>query len=123
MHRYSDAFKQQVLSELERGELGMTALCRKYSLNSPLVYYWIKRMGKFELSTKIVRVEKPDERDRVKELERQIHELKEALADTQVQCLIAESRLEIVCEQQGLDVAEVKKKLKSAPSNKQSEKE
>jgi DNA anti-recombination protein RmuC len=64
-------------------------------------------------------VEKPDERDRIKELERQVKELKNALADTQVRYLIAESQLEIVCEQQGLDAEEVKKKLQAKPSSKQ----
>jgi DNA anti-recombination protein RmuC len=64
-------------------------------------------------------VETPNERDRIKELERQIKDLKNALAETQVRYIIAESQLEVVCEQQGLDVEEVKKKLKDKPSSKQ----
>ena len=47
----------------------------------------------------------------LKELERQIRELKNALAETQVRCVIAESRFEIVCEDQGLDPETDKKKL------------
>jgi ATP:corrinoid adenosyltransferase len=76
-------------------------------------------MGKLDSLPKLIRVEKPDERDRIKELERQVKELKNALADTQVRYLIAESQLEIVCEQQGLDAEEVKKKLQAKPSSKQ----
>ena len=76
-------------------------------------------MGKLDLLPKVIRVEKPNEKDRVRELERQIRELKESLADTQVRYLIAESRFEVVCEQQGLDPEEVKKKLKAKPSSKQ----
>ena len=76
-------------------------------------------MGKFDLLPRAIRVETPNEKDRIKELERQIKDLKNALAETQVRYIIAESQLEVVCEQQGLDVEEVKKKLKDKPSSKQ----
>ena len=76
-------------------------------------------MGKFDLLPRAIRVEKPDEKDRIKELERQIKDLKNALAETQVRYIIAESQLEVVCEQQGLNVEEVKKKVKGKPSSKQ----
>jgi ATP:corrinoid adenosyltransferase len=75
-------------------------------------------MGKLDLLPKHVRVEKPEERDQIKELQRKIKELKDALAETQVRCIIAETRLDIVCEQQGLDPEEVKKKLQEKPSSK-----
>jgi ATP:corrinoid adenosyltransferase len=75
------------------------------------VQYWVKRFGKLESLPKIIRVETPDEKARIKDLERQIRELKNALADTQVRYVIAESQFEVVCEQQGLDPEEVKKKL------------
>ena len=76
-------------------------------------------MGKLASLPIVIRVEKPDEKDQIKELQRQIRELKESLADTQVRCLIAESRFEVVCEEQGLDPEEVKKKLKAKRSSKQ----
>ena len=78
---------------------------------------WLKRMGKLDLLPKLVRVEKPDEKNQIKELERKIRELKDALAETQVRCIIAETRLDIVCEQQGLDPEDVKKKLPAKPSS------
>ena len=74
-------------------------------------------MGKFDLLPRAIRVETHQEKDRIKELERQIKDLKNALAETQVKYIIAESQLEIVCEQQGLDVDQVKKKLKDKPSS------
>jgi len=110
--RYSQAFKQQVISEIESGVLTIGEARAKYGIKGgATLQNWMKRMGKLGLLSKIIRVEKPDEKDRVKELERQIKELKESLADTQVRYLIAESRFEVVCEQQGLDPEEVKKKL------------
>ena len=119
VNRYSEAFKQQVVQEVEGGQGTVQALRRKYGLSANTIQYWIKRMGKLELLPRIIRVEKPDERDRIKELERQIRELKESLADTQVDYLIAKNQFLIVCEEQGLDPEEVKKKLKARPSSKQ----
>ena len=107
--RYSEAFKQQVIQEVESGPLNIYQLSKKYGLSGAMIQYWLRRRGKLDLLPKLVRVEKPDEKDKVKELEKQIRQLKEALADTQVRYLIAETRLEIVCKEQGLDVEEVKK--------------
>lgn len=118
VNRYSEAFKQQVVHEVESGAGSVQELRRKYGLSHNTIQYWIKKMGKLELLPRIIRVEKPNEKDRIKELERQIRELKESLADTQVDYLIAKNQFEIVCEQQGLDPEEVKKKLKAKPSSK-----
>ena len=76
-------------------------------------------MGKLEAIPKIIRVEKPDEKSRIKELERQVRQLKNSLAETQVRYLMAESQFEIMCEQQGLDPQEVKKKLEQKDSSAQ----
>ena len=110
--RYSEAFKNQVIKEVEEGHCSCHEAREKYGIKGvATIQYWMKRMGKLDALPKIIRVEKPDERSRVKELERQIRELKNALADTQVRCVIAESQFEIVCEDQGLNPEEVKKKL------------
>jgi hypothetical protein len=79
----------------------------------------MKRMGKLGLLPKVIRVETPDEKARIKELERQVRELKDSLAETQVRYLISESQFEVVCEQQGLNPEEVKKKLLAKRSSKQ----
>jgi len=116
--RYSEAFKQEVVAEVESGRLNCSQATKRYGLSGGMVTYWLKRMGKLDALPKLIRVEKRDEKDKIEELERQIKELKNALADTQVRYLIAESQLEIVCEQQGLDAEEIKKKLKAKPSSK-----
>jgi transposase-like protein len=121
--RYSEAFKHQVIREIEEGKRTIPQATKVYGIKGvSTIRWWMKRMGKLNLLPTIVRVENPNEKDRIKELERQVKELKNALADTQVQCLIAESRFEVVCEEQGWDPEEVKKKLKDAPSSKQEKK-
>ena len=118
--RYSEAFKQQVVREVEEGTRTFDEVRRAYGIKgTATIQYWMKRMGKFESLPRIIRVEKPDEKDKIKELERQIKELKNSLAETQVRFLISESRFEVVCEQQGLDAEEVKKKLSAKLSSKQ----
>lgn len=110
--RYSEAFKNQVIKEVEEGYCSFQEARKKYGIKGvATVQYWMKRMGKLDALPKIIRVEKPDEKSRVKELERQIRELKNALAETQVRCVIAENQFDIVCEDQGLNPEEVKKKL------------
>jgi transposase len=116
---YSEAFKQEIVREVESGTRSLAEVRQVYHLGSCTVQRWIKRMGKFDLLPRAIRVEKPDEKNRIKELERQIKDLKNALAETQVRYIIAESQLEVVCEQHGLDVEEVKKKVKGKPSSKQ----
>ena len=109
--RYSEAFKHQVVSEVEAGS-SCEYVRKKYGVGgNGTIRHWLKRMGKLELLPKVIRVEKPDEKAKLKELERQIRELKNALAETQVRCVIAESHFEIVCEDQGLDPEAVKKKI------------
>ena len=119
-YRYSEAFKSQVVKEVEDGLSTISEVRRKYGIpGGNTVQQWIKRMGKLALLSKVIRVEKPDEKARIKELERQIRQLKESLADTQVRYLLAETQFEIVCEQQGLDPEEVKKKLEEKNSSEQ----
>jgi transposase-like protein len=117
---YSHAFKNQVVQEVESGQLSIKDVCRKYGIKGAhTVQDWLKRMGKLHILPITLRVEKPDEKDRIKELEGQVKRLKEALADTQVLHLLSEAQFEIVCEQQGLDPKEVKKKLEQKKSSEQ----
>ena len=108
----------QVVQEIEEGRWTLSEAGKVYGIRgSQTVKGWLKRMGKLDLLPKLVRVEKPDEKNHIKELERKIRELKDALAETQVRCIIAETRLDIVCEQQGLDPEDVKKNLPAKPSS------
>ena len=58
----------------------------------------------------MVRVEKPDEADQIRQLKKQIRQLQEALGKTQLENVMNESFLEIACEQLGVDFEEFKKK-------------
>lgn len=54
-------------------------------------------------------MEKPDEKDKILELKKQIKQLKEALGQTQAENVINQEFLKIACEQMGQDVESFKK--------------
>jgi transposase-like protein len=117
--QYSQAFKHQVVQEIEEGKSTISEVRERYGIKGGgTVQGWLRTMGKLHGLSKIVRVESPEEKSRIKELERQVRQLKEALADSQVEKHIVQSQFEIVCEQQGLDPEEVKKKLERKSSSK-----
>ena len=109
---YSEAFKQQIIREFETGQLTFSALRRKYGINGgSTIQSWVKKYGKFGLLPKVIRVEKPNERDQILALKAEIKRLKQAIADEVLDRKIAESTLEVICEDQGLDIEAVKKKV------------
>ncbi len=110
--RYSEAFKIQVISELESGKLKNIAEAnRKYGIKgAETVKRWLKKYGKNHLVSKVVKVETPGDIDEKKALKKRIAELEKALADTSVKAVINESYFQVVCEEFGVtDTEEMKK--------------
>ncbi len=116
--RYSLAFKQQVVAEMEAGRF--RSICQAsehYGIGgTTTVRRWLKQFGKNHLVPKVVRVEKPDEANQVRELKKQIRQLKQALGETQLHNVLNESYLSIACEQLGQDVEAFKKKAATKES-------
>ena len=110
--RYSLSFKQQVIEQLESGRFGSISEARAhYGIKGgDTVPKWLRKYGRNHLCAKVVRVEKPDEKNRIRELKKQVRQLKEALGQTQAEKIIGEEFLKIACEQLGQDVEKFKKK-------------
>jgi len=117
---YSEAFKMQVISELESGRLpSLEAARRAYGIGgSATVQKWLSKYGRNDLRAKVIRVETPKQRDEVKKLKQQVRQLEQALAQTQVENLINESLYEVLCEDVGVDAEAFKKKVDAGPSKK-----
>ena len=104
LYRYSSAFKQKVVSEIESGELTIAEAQRLYGINgATTIQSWIRKLGKNHLLSRIVRIEMKDEKDRIKELEKQINELESALAKTQIKNIALESLVEVAEEHYRID--------------------
>ena len=111
--RYSEAFKQQVLRELEAGRFASAKVAaRAYGIRGgATIQYWMRRYGRTHLLRKVVRVETPKEISETKELRKRVRELEKALADAHIDSRLEAAYLEIACEAAGItDVDDFKKK-------------
>ena len=118
--RYSMSFKQQVVEELESGRFSSILEAKEHYgiTGASTVQNWLKKYGRNHLCAKVVRVEKPNEKDQILQLRRQIKQLKEVLGQTQAENVINQEFLKIACEQMGKDVETYKKKAGIEPFTK-----
>ena len=110
--RYSQSFKRQVISDLESGRFSsMLQAQEHYGITgSSTIRNWLLKYGRNHLCAKVVRVEKPNEKDTILELKKQIKNLKEALGQTQAENILNQEFLKIACEEMGQDIEDFKKK-------------
>jgi transposase-like protein len=111
--RYSEAFKQQVLREIEEGKFESVQLAaRTYGIRGgSTIQGWMRRYGREHLLRKVVRVETPKEVSEVNELRKRVRELEKALADAHLKGRFDEAYLNIACRAAGIeDVEGFKKK-------------
>jgi transposase-like protein len=97
--RYSISFKQKVVKEIEEEGLGISEAGRRYGIRgAETINNWLKEFGKSHLLNKVVRVEMKDEKDRLRELEKENQKLKIALADAYLARDCAEKVIEVAGE-------------------------
>ena len=119
--RYSEAFKMQVVRELEQGRFKSPwEAGRAYGVKGTYtVARWVQQFGKDHLLGKLVRVMKADEETEVKALRKRVRELERALADAHMDLKLEAAYMELACEAAGVeDVAEFKKKHAGVRSTK-----
>jgi transposase len=102
--RYSFAFQQKVVSEIESGKYTSYQAAKIYDIGSLVtIYNWIEKLGKAKLLNKVVRVEVSDELDRLKELEKKNKELESALAQAHIKMIYQDKLISIVEERTGVN--------------------
>ena len=116
--RYSEAFKQQVISELEAGKFsGAFAAARAYGIRGRgTINGWLRKYGRGDLMPRRVTIATMAEQDEAKALKQRVRELEKALADTHMKELLGEAYLEIACQRLGMDLEEFKKKAAMTPT-------
>ena len=93
MKRYSEAFKQQVVSEYESGQ-SVRALQIKYGITgNGTVGRWVKQYGHAGLRHELIVIQRPDERKREKRLEKRVRELESAVAQLTLEKIVLETSL------------------------------
>lgn len=95
--RYSLAFKQKVVREIEEKEISAYKAKRIYDIKgNGTVHKWVRELGKEHLLSRVVRIEMKDEKDKIKSLEKRVKELESALADEHLKKISLESLIEAV---------------------------
>ena len=114
--RYSEAFKLQVVQELESQGLSFSALRRKYGLaGTATVQRWVRKYGNGTRG-KVVRVEKLGEIDELARLKERVRRLEGALADANLDLALERAYTRLACGRAGIaDVEEFKKKAAGQP--------
>lgn len=102
--RYSTAFKHKVISEIESGKLTLEEARRVYDIRGgATIQQWLKKYGKSHLLSKVIRVSMRDEKDRLKELEREKQKLESALAQAHLKIVGLEALIESAEERFDVD--------------------
>jgi transposase-like protein len=109
--RYSEAFKMEVVRELEREGLFFAQAKRKYGIRGEgTVQRWVRQYGNGTRG-KMIRVEKPEAISEHEQLKRRVRALECALADANIDLALERQYTRLACERAGIkDVAEFKKK-------------
>jgi len=80
--RYSISFKQKVVKEIEDEGLRISEAKQRYGISGgQTIQKWLAELGRSHLLNTVVRIEMKDEKDRLRELEKENQKLKMALAD------------------------------------------
>lgn len=109
---YSEAFKRQVVEQLESGKFQCAAhAMRAYGIRgTATVGSWLRRYGSGKCNPKRIKIMSLNEIDETKELKKRVRALESALADAQMRSLLNEAHLEIACERMKTDMETFKKK-------------
>ncbi len=111
--RYSEAFKLQVLREIEEGRFtSRWAAARTYGISgNGTIEYWARKYGKLHILGKVIRVETPEEIDETRVLRKRVRELEKALSDAHLKGMFDDAYLKIACRAAGIkDIEGFKKK-------------
>jgi transposase-like protein len=114
--RYSQAFKMEVVRELEENDVSFAEVRRKYGIKGcATLNNWLGKFGNGSRG-KVVRVEKPEEINELKRLKERVRRLEGALADSNLDLALERAYTRLACQRAGIaDVAEFKKKAAGQP--------
>lgn len=112
IRRYSEPFKLKILDEITTGKLNKNQLGKLYGIAPTTINEWIRKYNRKDLMNTRVKVETKDEITRIKELQKEIEQLKKLLLKKDLDAMVEESYLEVAAEKLGYKtVQELKKKL------------
>lgn len=108
--RYSEGFKLKILSELSTGKYNKRQLARIYGIQSSTINEWIKKYNRTDLMNTRINVETKDEITRIKALQKEIEQLKNAMIKKDLDQLVLDSYLEVSAQKLGFKNSDELKK-------------
>ena len=114
--RYSEAFKMEVVRELEESGAAFLHVRRKYGIKGDgTVQNWVRKYG-HGTRGRMTRVQKPEEIDELARLKERMRRLESALAEAHVDLALERAYTHLACERAGItDVEAFKKKAAGPP--------
>jgi transposase-like protein len=98
-YRYSLAFQQKVVSDIESGRFSICEAQKVYGINgNGTLQKWLRKFGKDHLIERVVRIEMRGEKDRIKMLEDEKRRLESALAQSHMKVMALETLIEVAEE-------------------------
>ena len=114
--QYSEAFKMEVVRELEKELAPVEQVRRKYGIGVGSIQGWIAKYGNGSRG-KIIRVETPKEINELKQLKERVRRLEKLLADANLDLSLERQYTRLACERAGIKhVVEFKKQVDGPPS-------
>jgi len=111
LRRFSESFKLKILAELSTGKYSKRELSRLYGVASSTINDWVRKYDRKDLMNTRVIVETKDEISRLRELQKEIEQLKKLLVKKDIEQLMNDSYMEIAAKKLGYkSVQEFKKK-------------
>lgn len=102
--RYSEAFKRQIVRDIERGVITPAEVQRRYGVRGGLsIRGWLRRYGRGKVGPRVVRRDVIESR-KVLVLEREKRELERAVARLTVEKVAYESLIEEAQAQLGIEL-------------------
>ena len=116
--RYSEAFRQEVVREYEAGS-SIAELRKKYGIGGEhTIQVWVEKYSHSGLRHQVIRIQRADEANRVRELEARVRELEAALGKVTLEKLLLESTLEVIEAEYGIEVKKNAPSSSSGPTKK-----
>ena len=101
LKRYSIAFKKYIVEQYESGET-IGGLTKRYGVSGPSIRKWILQYARAGLRHRLMHIQKPEEQDRIRELEARVAALEKALAQSQLDKMMLETIIEVAEEEEGI---------------------
>ena len=102
---YSTAFKRKIVLEIEKGEISIEGARKLYGIGGgDTIQKWMKKFGKNELISKVVKIQMKNELDEMKKLKKEKQELESAFAKSQVENFALRALVRIAKEDYGIDL-------------------